>query len=225
MDNYYNKCKLHLDDQPVLSFISKDVSKATMHRSKLRNQFLKLQTVINDNKKFWKNVKPIFGNKNKGNKTIVLEEGNEVISDDRKLVQTFNKYFVNIVPRFRITSFHENNVDINNDNIDNTITKFEGHPSIVVIKERMKNYNKTFTFQNVVSTDKVGSIIKKLNAKKASKSDDIPTKVIKEFGTFFADFLSKNLNSCLETGSFPEDLKCAEVVPIYKKNDKNDKSN
>ena len=230
MDNYYNKCKLHLfwyqlDDQPVLSFISKDVSKATMHRSKLRNQFLKLQTVINDNKKFWKNVKPIFGNKNKGNKTIVLEEGNEVISDDRKLVQTFNKYFVNIVPRFGITSFHENNVDINNDNIDNTITKFEGHPSIVVIKERMKNYNKTFTFQNVVSTDKVGSIIKKLNAKKASKSDDIPTKVIKEFGTFFADFLSKNLNSCLETGSFPEDLKCAEVVPIYKKNDKKDKSN
>ena len=261
MDNYYNKCKLHLfwyqlDDQPVLSFISKDVSKAIMHRSKLRNQFLKLQTHesrlrynkqrnlcvtllrkikkyytdlkmsdINDNKKFWKNVKPIFGNKNKGNKTIVLEEGNEVISDDRKLVQTFNEYFVNIVPRFGITSFHENNVDINNDNIDNTITKFEGHPSIVVIKERMKNYNKTFTFQNVVSTDKVGSIIKKLNAKKASKSDDIPTKVIKEFGTFFADFLSKNLNSCLETGSFPEDLKCAEVVPIYKKNDKKDKIN
>ena len=58
-----------------------------------------------------------------------------------------------------------------------------------------------------------------INAKKASKSDDIPTKVIKEFGTFFADFLSKNFNSCLETGSFPEDLKSAEVVPIYKKND------
>ena len=34
---------------------------------------------INDDKKFWKNVKPIFGNKNKGNKTIALEEGNEVI--------------------------------------------------------------------------------------------------------------------------------------------------
>ena len=58
-----------------------------------------------------------------------------------------------------------------------------------------------------------------INAKKASKSDDIPTKVIKEFGTFFADFLSKNFNSCLETGSFPEDLKSVEVVPIYKKND------
>ena len=80
------------------SFISKDLSKANIHRSKLRNQFLKLQTHeyrlrynkkrnacvtllrkakkkyytdlkmcdINDNKKFWKNINPIFGNKNKG---------------------------------------------------------------------------------------------------------------------------------------------------------------
>ena len=56
----------------------------------------------------------------------------------------------------------------------------------------------------------------------ASNSGDIPAKVIKEFGTFFAEFLSKNFNSCLGDGSFPEDLKRAEVVPIYKKNDKND---
>ena len=86
-------------------------------------------------------------------------------------------------------------------------------------KEEMKIYNKTFTFQNFIS-DKVTSIIKKLNSKKAPKSDDIPTKVIKEFGTFFSEFLSKNFNSYLETGSFPEDLKCAEVIPIYKKNNK-----
>ena len=45
---------------------------------------------INDNKKFWKNVKPICANKDKGNETIVLEEGNEVITDDGKLTQTFN---------------------------------------------------------------------------------------------------------------------------------------
>ena len=79
------------------TFISKDPSKAIMHKSKLRNQFLKLQTYeprlnynkqINlcvtllrkakkkyftdlkmsdiDDNKFWKNVKPVFGNKNKG---------------------------------------------------------------------------------------------------------------------------------------------------------------
>ena len=45
---------------------------------------------------------------------------------------------------------------------------FEAHPSILAIKEQMKKYNETFTFQNV-STDKVASIVK-LNTKKASKS-------------------------------------------------------
>ena len=40
---------------------------------------------INDNKKFWENVKLIFGNKNKGNKMIALEEGNEMITYDGKL--------------------------------------------------------------------------------------------------------------------------------------------
>ena len=78
----------------------------------------------------------------------------------------------------------------------------------------MKNCNKTFPN---VSRDNV--------AEKASKSDNILSKVIKEFGTFFGDFLSKNFNSCLKTGSFPEESKCAEVVPIYMENDKMDKSN
>ena len=108
---------------------------------------------INDNKKFWRNAKPIFGNKNKGNKTIALDEGNEVITDDGKLAQAFNECFVNVVPSLCINSFHENNVDVNIDNVDNTITNFEGHPTIVAIEEQMKKYNKTFTFQNV-STDK-----------------------------------------------------------------------
>ena len=180
------------------SFISKDLSKAIMHRSKLRNQFLKLQihesrlrydkqrnlcvtllrkakmSEINDNKKFWKNVRPIFGNKSKGNKNIALEEVNKVITNDGKLAQTFDEYFVNIVPSLGITSFHEDNDNVNNDNIDNIITKLESHPSVVAIKDEMKKYSKTFTFQNV-STDKVTSIIKKLNSKKVSKSDDITT--------------------------------------------------
>ena len=119
-----------------------------------------------------------------------MVEGNEVITDDGKLAQTFNEYFANIFPSLGITSFHENNGDVNNNNIDNTITKFEGHPSIVAIKEQIKNYKKTFTFQNV-DTNKIGSIITKLKAKKASKSDDIPTNVIKELETFFAEKLQQ----------------------------------
>ena len=65
---------------------------------------------------------------------------------------------------------------------------------------------------------KVTSFIKKLITKKASKSDDIATNVeSKKFETFFAEFLSKNFSSCLETGPFPEDLKCAKLFPFTRK--------
>ena len=74
-------------------------------------------------------------------------EGNKVITNNGKLAQTFNEYFVSIVQSLGITSFDENNVDVINDNIDNTVTKFEVHPSIVAIKEQVKS-SKTFTFQN-----------------------------------------------------------------------------
>ena len=68
---------------------------------------------INDDEKFWKNVKSIFGNKNKGDETKALEERNEVITDDGELAQTFNEYFMNIAPSLGITSFHENNDNVN----------------------------------------------------------------------------------------------------------------
>ena len=59
---------------------------------------------INGNKTFWKNVMPTFGKKNNGNKTIALVEGNEMVTNNGKLYQTFNAYFATIFPSLGITS-------------------------------------------------------------------------------------------------------------------------
>ena len=61
------------------------------------------------------------------------------------------------------------------------------------------------------------SEIKKLNVKKAVRSNDIPTKFIKEYKDLFSDFNETNYNFCLNNGTFPNDLQIAEVVPAYKK--------
>ena len=46
-------------------------------------------SVISDNRKFWKTVKPLFSNKgNYGNK-IKLVENEEIIDDDRRTKQFF----------------------------------------------------------------------------------------------------------------------------------------
>ena len=84
----------------------------------------------------------------------------------------------------KIRNFDEKNNNVNIDKIDNTITKLQGYPSIVVIKEQKEKSNKTSTFQNV-STDKFALIMKKLSTKKALKIDEIPTNVIKKFRIFF----------------------------------------
>ena len=77
----------------------------------------------------------------------------------------------------------------------------------------------------MVTKDKISSAITKLNRKKVTLSNDIPTKIIQQFSEIFTNFLYDNFNSCLKNGIFPNKLKLAEVVPLYKKNDKKDKSN
>ena len=51
---------------------------------------------VNDNKKFWKTVKPLFGNKIKCKGLLALVEGNNFVTDDKVLAKTFNKFFVNV---------------------------------------------------------------------------------------------------------------------------------
>ena len=41
----------------------------------------------------------------------------------------------------------------------------------------------------------------------------------------FAGFIAKNFNNCVNKGIFPDNLKHADVTPVHKKKDKNDKTN
>ena len=52
---------------------------------------------ITDNKLFWKTVSPLFTKENgsKNNK-ITLAEGGKILTDDAKIVETFNSFFGNI---------------------------------------------------------------------------------------------------------------------------------
>ena len=50
---------------------------------------------ITDNKKFWGTVKPFFSNKGGSQDNIVLVNGDNIISDDTEVAQTFNNFFKN----------------------------------------------------------------------------------------------------------------------------------
>ena len=50
----------------------------------------------NENKNFWKVVKPNFSNKIVGTNRMILTDGDKIVSDTEKVVDTFNKFFVDI---------------------------------------------------------------------------------------------------------------------------------
>ena len=70
-----------------------------------------------------------------------------------------------------------------------------------------------------VTPDKVNSIIKSLDANKAPGTDKMPMKLIILASGFLSKPVSKALNNCITSCTFPENAKVATVVPIDKKAD------
>ena len=61
------------------------------------------------------------------------------------------------------------------------------------------------------------SNIQKLNTKKATQLNGVPTKYIKKFSDVFAPVVTDDYNNCVNIVSFSECFKTAEVIPTYKK--------
>ena len=164
------------------NFVTEELSKAIMNRSRLRNQFLKNRSVesrmkynkqrnicvallektkrkyyealklsdVNDNKNFWKTVKSLFGNKIKCKSQITLVEGNNLVTDDKVLAETFNKFFVNVVATLGIkVEKLPSNYDDRDYNLDELIIRYNDHSSILAIKNKCTELNSTFTFKKV----------------------------------------------------------------------------
>ena len=57
------------------------------------------------------------------------------------------------------------------------------------------------------------------------QTSDTPTKVIKLNSNIFSNLIYKNFNCCIDKDEFPNDMKHADIVSIYKKNKKYEKEN
>ena len=132
------------------------------------------------NKNFWTTVKPLFSNKIKSVKNIVLSENGVLIKGKEKVANIFNNFLVNIVPNLSIKTQHEflNTTDNSKDRIENAICKYENHPSIILVKKHMQGANSSFVFETAAK-EKIEKLIANLNIKKTIQSNDIPTKLVK----------------------------------------------
>ena len=233
-------------------FVNKELSKAVMLRTKLRNKFLKEKTTETRsgyNKQ--RNICVSILRKAKRSYFENLDIKN--LSDNRKFWGTVKPLFSNKVRSNDYITLNENDLLIRNEyklaNIFNTFfVNIVPNLGIEIDQQYLSNVSNisdpvekaiisiinkmvssveneaSFSF-TCVTVDDISKEIKRLDIKKATQESDIPTKVIKQFPNLFLDFLHKNINSCLTEGTFPNDFKKAVVHPIHKKECKTEKSN
>ena len=181
--------------------------------------------LITDNKKLWRTVKPLFSDKHFSSNKITLLEGDEIISSDQEVAETFNSFFANVVENLDIEGFitcdYSYAPELNY--IANIIEKFKNHPSVLKIKENV-TFDRHFQFSLVeesVITEKINS----LDKRKPTTYNNIPTRLLVETNDIISPIITEMYNDSSSNANFPNSLKLADITPAHKKDDRTKKDN
>ena len=146
------------------------------------------------------------------------------MSEEAKVADTFNEFFSTMVKELKI----ENDDNLLTDDIEETdpvlkaIKKYKNHPSILRIKSSFK-HPKVFSFK-YFNVEDVKRETNNLNSKKATPKGDILVKILKWNFDIIAPALAECYNQNIKNSTFPNELKNAEISPVFKKKDRHDKS-
>ena len=128
-------------------------------------------SVICDNKRFWKNVKPLFSEQAVSTNSITLIENNVLICNDKTITEIFNEFFLEMpYEHFSVDEYFLNEVV---DPIFRAIRKYENDPSILKINEVASFKKEHFAFEPT-NVEPVVQEIFALNSSKASPIDSMP---------------------------------------------------
>ena len=117
-------------------------------------------------------------------------------------------------------------LDVNED-IEDVFLVHEYHESVQYIRHYMidqKGSKTTFTFSHV-KMDDVLMDLRSVNIRNTTGWDLIPGNLIKEGADFLRKPIQSLINKCIDTCTFPNALKLADLVRIFKKNDMLNKMN
>ena len=107
--------------------------------------------------------------------------------------------------------------------MNDILQKFIFHPSIDKIRKTYECDQK-FSFQQVTE-ERLRQVILSIDGSKGTPVGDITADMLKITLDIHLSLITKIINLSFENGCFPDDLKLAEVSPIFKKNNDLDKEN
>ena len=159
----------------------------------------------------WKHLKAV----NKGSVSTVnnipdeLLINNEHFSDSHTIATKLNEYFSSIAQILNSTNTETTDLDLTKltDFVNNKVTEriYFDIPSI--------------------TTEQVLSFIGSFDTSKATGLDGIGHKIIKMAANCLSPIIAGLINRSINSGSFPSQMKCAKVFPVYKGGHKSDPSN
>ena len=161
---------------------------------------------ISDNKSFWKNV-PFFSEKRKiSNKITFVDNKENTIFEDHLVSEKLNNFFEN---ETRGLEINENSYIIDTDSyeinsIEKAINKYRNHPSVLLIKSRLKNIP-SLSF-NKVGLSEIERELNLISPRKATKSNGILPKLLKSTKTICSETLKTIFNNCLIKAEFPNEF-------------------
>ncbi|XP_065671749.1 uncharacterized protein LOC136089625 [Hydra vulgaris] len=154
---------------------------------------------IKNIKATWKGIKNIINIKSNSQTTPnVIIHNNKTITNPFDICNAFNNYFTNIGKDVQAT-------------IPSSMNHFTYYLS--------NPFQKSF-FIKPTDEHEISNIINSLDANKASGPNGLPVKILKLLKTELSRILSNIFNISFSSGIFPENLKTAKVVPIFKTDSK-----
>ena len=237
------------------SFMNKEISKAIMTRTRLRNKYFKIKTIES---------KTAYNKQRNLCLSLIRSSKRKFYNDLDHRKVTDNKLFWRVIgPCFsekgstssKITLEEDETVQDNekianifNDYFSNVVSSLS-IPEYVDLSvdldifedpflksiEKFKNHQSIISIKNriwnkgfsfqAISKTDIENEILDMDNSKASQEYDVPTKIIKMNSEIFSEVLHNECNKSLKLCKFPESMKVADVTPVYKKGNRFKKEN
>jgi hypothetical protein len=152
----------------------------------------KFESCQNNSGKVWKSINQVMGRNKKGStvKQIVNSEG-QTVTEKKAIATEFNNYFNNIPSK----------------------TQAKLNPALHEYDHLIQRNNRTM-FMRPATLNEVVSVIGNLPNK--NNSLQLPLKFLKYVKYEIAVILCTLFNLCIEQGTYPDNLKIAKIIPLYK---------
>ena len=176
-----------------------------IRKTAIKDHFMKTCSGGQKNPDFWNTIKPFLTNKGSNNgSNIMIQTENSIETEPEKVANLLNEFYVNI----------ELNLESNSDFVSKCVDFYKDHLSIKNIKDSHVTQHFNFVHTNTSAVEK---IIKNLEIRKSTGYDSIPPKLLKPVASQMSVHITKIFNLSVDTCTFPQGAKLAEVVPVFKK--------